>query len=162
MADFLTPSERSAMMSRIRSRNTKPEITVRSVLHRMGYRFRLHSASLPGHPDIVLPKYHTVILVHGCFWHHHAGCRFAYTPKSRRAFWQAKFATNRSRDRDTVRALRSQGWHVLIIWECDTYDPAHIVTRLRRTLNPARAALAGIRGAGDPAPRRRSSKRSPT
>jgi DNA mismatch endonuclease (patch repair protein) len=109
-------------MSRIRSRNTKPEIIVRSALHRLGYRFRLHSSALPGHPDIVLPKYRTVILVHGCFWHHHSGCRFAYSPKSRRAFWRAKFLATQERDRRTTRLLKEAGWRVLVIWECQTRD----------------------------------------
>jgi DNA mismatch endonuclease (patch repair protein) len=122
MADILSPAERSAMMSRIRSRNTKPELIVRSVLHRMGYRFRLHSRNLPGHPDIVLPGHKTVILVHGCFWHRHPKCRYAYMPKSRTDFWTAKFKANRQRDRRTIRTLQRAGWRVLLIWECETGD----------------------------------------
>lgn len=105
-------------MSRIRSRDTVPELLVRSALHRAGYRFRLHSKDLPGRPDIVLPKYHTVVFVHGCFWHRHKGCRFAYTPKSRVAFWNNKFRSNIERDRRKSKALRKLGWRVITVWEC--------------------------------------------
>lgn len=136
MADFLTPTERSAMMSRIRSRNTKPELVVRSVLHRMGYRFRLHSKGLPGHPDIVLPRHKTVVLVHGCFWHRHPGCQYAYTPKSRRDFWTAKFKANTERDRRTINALRRAGWRVHLIWECQTSDPERLSRDLEHILRP--------------------------
>jgi DNA mismatch endonuclease (patch repair protein) len=139
MADILTPNQRSAMMSRIRSRNTRPELVVRSVLHRLGYRFRLHSRTLPGHPDIVLPRHRTVVLVHGCFWHHHSGCRFAYTPKTRRDFWSAKFKANMERDRRTQKALRRAGWQVLIIWECQTRDLNRLARSLKTMLNPATA-----------------------
>ncbi len=107
-------------MSRIRGKDTKPELRVRSQLHRMGYRFRLHRKDLPGRPDIVLPKYDTVIFVHGCFWHRHKGCRFAYTPKTRPEFWKKKFGGNIRRDRTNINLLRKQGWKVLIIWECET------------------------------------------
>jgi DNA mismatch endonuclease (patch repair protein) len=134
MADILTPAERSAMMSRIRSRDTKPELIVRSMLHRLGYRFRLHSKVLPGHPDIVLPRYQTVILVHGCFWHHHPGCQYAYVPKSRKSFWLAKFDANHQRDRLTLRKLRSLGWTVLIVWECELRAPSALAARLTRLL----------------------------
>ncbi len=120
--DTLTKERRSWNMSRIRGSNTSPELAVRSLLHRMGYRFRLHRRDLPGKPDIVLPKYKTVIFVHGCFWHRHRGCRFAYTPKSRIEFWEAKFAENLDRDRRARRELLKQGWRVVIVWECWTKD----------------------------------------
>ena len=107
-------------MSRIRGKDTKPELRVRSQLHRMGYRFRLHRKDLPGRPDIVLPKYDTVIFVHGCFWHRHKGCRACYTPKTRPEFWKKKFGGNIRRDRTNINLLRKQGWKVLIIWECET------------------------------------------
>lgn len=99
MTDVFTPEKRSDVMSRIKGRNTKPELVVRSLLHRMGYRFRLHRTDLPGKPDIVLPRYRTVIFVHGCFWHRHKGCRLAYTPKSRMEFWSTKFESNMIRDK---------------------------------------------------------------
>ena len=107
-------------MSRIRGKDTKPELRVRSQLHRMGYRFRLHRKELPGRPDIVLPKYDTVIFVHGCFWHRHKGCRFAYTPKTRVEFWETKFEQNVRRDRRNEAALRKRGWRIIRIWECET------------------------------------------
>lgn len=117
-------------MSRIRSGNTAPERAVRSILHRLGYRFRLHSKKLPGHPDVVLPRWSTVVLVHGCFWHRHEKCRFAYTPKSRLAFWEKKFAANIARDRKVETSLSSLGWQVLIVWECELHDAASLAHRL--------------------------------
>jgi len=119
--DTLTPSSRSWNMSRIRARDTAPERLVRSLLHKEGYRFRLHTG-LPGTPDIVLPKYRSVILVHGCFWHRHRSCKYAYTPKSRQSFWQTKFVTNVARDRQVRRQLKKLGWRVIIVWECETKD----------------------------------------
>jgi DNA mismatch endonuclease (patch repair protein) len=105
-------------MSRIRGKDTKPELIVRSLLHRMGYRFRLHRNDLPGKPDIVLPKYKTVIFVHGCFWHRHKGCKYAYKPKSRVDFWQKKFKENVQRDKKKQAELKKAGWKIIIIWEC--------------------------------------------
>src|SRR5215213_9927731 len=134
MADIVTPAERSRMMSGIRSKNTKPEILVRSFLHRHGLRFRLHRRDLPGRPDLILPKYNSVIFVHGCFWHQHPGCRFAYTPKSNAERWQAKFAENRARDERALHALLDAGWRVFIVWECETRDTAvldDLVTLIR-------------------------------
>lgn len=119
-------------MSRIRSRDTAPERLVRSAMHRAGYRFRLHSKQLPGRPDIVLPKYRTVIFVHGCFWHRHPRCRFAYTPKSRVTFWQEKFRRNVDRDRRNARALRSIGWRVVTVWECQAASAGRWLGRLPR------------------------------
>lgn len=117
MADRLSTAERSALMARIRGTNTKPEVLVRSALHRAGFRFRLHGAALPGRPDIVLPRHRTVVFVHGCFWHRH-GCRLSSEPATRRAFWREKFARNRARDQRTARALRNLGWRVVTVWEC--------------------------------------------
>ena len=117
-------------MSQIRGRDTAPEKQVRSVLHRGGYRFRLHSRRLPGHPDVVLPKYRTVVFVHGCFWHRHNGCRFAYAPKSRVAFWNAKFQSNVERDRRNARELRGLGWKVVTIWECEAGRPEKWLRRM--------------------------------
>lgn len=106
-------------MSRIHSRNTKPERQVRSLLHKAGYRFRLHSKKLPGTPDIVLPKYRTVIFVHGCFWHRHIDCANATIPKTRPEFWKSKFKATAERDRKKTEELRLAGWRVIIVWECD-------------------------------------------
>jgi len=118
-------------MSRIRGRDTAPERLVRSTLHRAGYRFRLHRKDLPGRPDIVLPKYRTVVFVHGCFWHRHSRCRFAYTPKSRVAFWNAKFAANVERDRHNVRELKRLGWRVVTVWECQAASAPRWLRKLR-------------------------------
>lgn len=136
--DTLSKAKRSWNMSRIRSRDTTPERVVRSVLHRMGYRFRLHAKELPGHPDIVLPRHSTVVLVHGCFWHQHPRCRFAYTPKTRQSFWQCKFKENKERDARARQRLRNLGWRVVTVWECQTGDAQPLAARLRRLLTPAR------------------------
>src|SRR5688572_20093051 len=112
---MLTRERRSWNMSRIRGHDTAPERLVRSALHRAGYRFRLHKKDLPGRPDIVLPKYRTVVFVHGCFWHRHRGCRFAYVPKSRTEFWNTKFQNNIERDRRAARTLRGLGWRVVTV-----------------------------------------------
>ena len=130
MVDSLSRKHRSWNMSRIRSRDTGPELLVRSALHRAGYRFRLHSKDLPGRPDIVLPKYHTVVFVHGCFWHRHKGCRFAYSPKSRVAFWNNKFRGNIERDRRTSTALRKLGWRVVTVWECQATSPERWLSKI--------------------------------
>ena len=118
--DQISPEHRSWNMSRIKGKNTKPELLVRSWLHRNGFRFRLHVKELPGTPDIILPRYKTVIEVRGCYWHRHPGCKFAYTPKSNPDFWNAKFAENVKRDTLTDNALKELGWQVIIIWECET------------------------------------------
>jgi DNA mismatch endonuclease (patch repair protein) len=122
MTDVFTKSKRSEVMSRIKGRNTKPELAVRSLLHRMGYRFRLHKADLPGKPDIVLSRYKTVIFVHGCFWHRHKDCRFAYTPKSRTDFWLKKLESNVIRDIQVKSDLELLGWRVITVWECELRD----------------------------------------
>ena len=110
--------QRSRNMSAIKSKNTKPEITLRKLLHSMGYRFRLHRKDLPGSPDIVLPKYKTVIFVHGCFWHRHENCKYASTPKTRKEFWEKKFRENINRDNLNQANLSLKGWKIIIIWEC--------------------------------------------
>jgi len=116
--DTLSPSDRSALMSRIRGKNTRPELVVRSLLHRLGYRFRLHRRDLPGTPDIVLPKHHKIILVHGCFWHGHS-CRLASKPKTNEHYWNEKIQGNRNRDARNLDALKRLGWYVLELWECE-------------------------------------------
>ena len=119
MTDIVDPRTRSAMMAAIRGKNTKPEIIVRRFLHRLGFRFRLHRRDLPGRPDIVLPKYRTVVEVRGCFWHRHEGCPFAYMPKSNREFWEAKLNGIRERDRRNLRELARLGWRAIEVWECE-------------------------------------------
>ena len=121
-------------MSRIRGADTKPELLVRSLLHRMGYRFRLHRSDLPGRPDIVLAKYSTVVLVHGCFWHRHDRCKYAYVPKSRMDFWEQKFRKNVQRDRKVTEQLKQQGWQVIVVWECELADISALAGRLRAAL----------------------------
>ena len=133
--DRLTQQHRSWNMSRIRGRHTKPELAVRSLLHRMGYRFRLHVKSLPGTPDIVLPKYNTAIFVHGCFWHRHRRCRYAYKPKSRHEFWASKFEDNVKRDAEVRADLRSMKWRVVVVWECELRDLDSLANRLASNLN---------------------------
>ena len=122
--------QRSRNMSAIKSKNTKPEIKVRKVLHSMGYRFRLHRKDLPGSPDIVLPKYKTVIFVHGCFWHRHENCKYASTPKTRQEFWEAKFRENINRDKLNQENLSSNGWKIIIVWECEIKDKDFDLNRL--------------------------------
>lgn len=130
--DNLSPERRSWNMSRIKGKDTKPEILVRSMLHRMGLRFRLHRKDLPGKPDIVLPKYRTVIFVHGCYWHRHRNCRLTYMPKTRQDFWQKKFEGTIKRDKRKSSQLRGEGWRVLTVWECETQSPEKLEKRLRK------------------------------
>lgn len=118
MADIVTPEVRSRMMSRIRGRNTRPEVALRKALHRKGFRFRLHAKELPGSPDIVLPKWKTVLFVHGCYWHRHPKCRKATTPSSNIEFWTEKFRQNVERDARNTHDLHEAGWRVGVIWEC--------------------------------------------
>ena len=119
MADKISKEHRSWVMSRIKNKDTKPEKLLRSLLHREGYRFRLHVRNLPGKPDVVFPKYKTVIFVHGCFWHRHEGCPNATTPKTRVAFWEGKFKRTMERDRQNQRELMALGWRVIVVWECE-------------------------------------------
>ncbi|WP_157176888.1 very short patch repair endonuclease [Sphingomonas prati] len=131
MVDVVDAATRSRMMSGIRGRNTKPEIQLRSGLHALGYRFRLHAKGLPGKPDIVLPKYRAVVLVHGCFWHRHQGCRYATTPATRTEFWSEKFAGNVLRDARNASLIKSAGWRLATVWECALRsDGGHEVARL--------------------------------
>lgn len=120
MADSLTPEARSRNMARIRGKDTSPEMKVRRLLHAMGYRYRVHLHGLPGRPDIAFPARKRVVFVHGCFWHRHQGCRFAYVPKSRFDFWSNKFAQNVARDARNLQSLAEAGWSALVIWECET------------------------------------------
>lgn len=134
MTDIVDRRTRSRMMSGIRGKNTKPELAVRSFLHRRGLRFRLHARHLPGRPDLVLPRYRTVVHVHGCFWHRHSRCRFAYMPASNRKFWENKLAGNAERDRRNDRELRRLGWRSITIWECEVTSVRaleRLVTRIQ-------------------------------
>ncbi|OOG58372.1 very short patch repair endonuclease [Rhodanobacter sp. C03] len=119
MTDIVDRATRSRMMSGIRGRDTKPEIIVRKYLHAAGLRFRVAPKNLPGKPDIVLSKYRTVVLVHGCFWHRHKDCRYAAIPATRAGFWQKKFEANVERDERTNEQLADLGWRVIVIWECE-------------------------------------------
>lgn len=118
MPDIVDSATRSRMMAGIRSKDTKPELQVRKALHALGFRYRLHDRRLPGHPDLVLPRYRVAIFVHGCFWHRHEGCFHASTPATRAGFWAAKFEKNVQRDRQSRQALKEAGWRVLVVWEC--------------------------------------------
>lgn len=119
MTDIVDRKVRSRMMSGIKAKDTQPEMLVRRYLHGMGFRYRLHNSKLPGRPDIVLPKYKTVVFVHGCFWHRHSGCALAYNPKSNVEAWQKKFNGNITRDKKNLAELADLGWRVIIIWECN-------------------------------------------
>ena len=123
-------------MSRVRGRDTQPELTVRRLLHRIGFRFRLHRKDLPGHPDIILPKHRAAIFVHGCFWHGHPGCRRSVRPTSNEAFWNTKIDRNIERDAQAQNELALRGWRVLVIWQCETRDPFSLEARLRGFLLP--------------------------
>jgi DNA mismatch endonuclease (patch repair protein) len=125
MADNVQEGVRSRMMAGIKGKDTKPEMQVRSYLHRAGFRYALHRRDLPGKPDLVLPKFRVVIFVHGCFWHQHHGCSIAVMPSTRREFWELKLEGNRSRDERVVASLRDAGWRVGVVWECALRKAAH-------------------------------------
>ncbi|MGE0458087.1 MAG: very short patch repair endonuclease [Bauldia sp.] len=131
MTDRLTPQQRSRVMSRVRSRDTTPERSVRSTLHRLGFRFRLHAVDLPGRPDIVLRKHRTAIFVHGCFWHSH-DCRAGRPPATRVEFWTAKLAATRSRDERATSLLHASGWQVIVVWECQTRNASALFGALAK------------------------------
>ena len=127
--------QRSKNMAAIKSKNTKPEIKVRKVLHSMGYRFRLHSKDLPGSPDIVLPKYKTVIFVHGCFWHRHENCKYASNPKTRQEFWNKKFKENIKRDSEIQDKIKNLDWRSVVIWECETKNIGNLREKIIDVFN---------------------------
>lgn len=130
MADHISPEARSANMSRIRAQNTKPELYVRQLLHRAGYRFRLHRHDLPGKPDIYLPRYRLAIFVHGCFWHGHEGCKRSKLPSTRREFWTKKIQQNRQRDHLTVDRLANAGITSVTVWECELKTEGNLLARI--------------------------------
>ena len=131
-------------MSRIRGKNTGPEIAMRSMLHKFGFRFRIHGKKLPGNPDIVLSKYKTVIFVHGCFWHRHANCKYCYTPKSRNEFWKNKFQRTVQRDDRVMKAISETGWLPLVVWECEIIG--NTANTLRKVKNILQKRFLRIRG----------------
>ena len=140
MADRLNTQQRHHCMSRIRGKNTKPEILVRKGLHARGFRLRLHNKKLPGSPDIVLPKYGVAIMVNGCFWHGHKGCRYATKPKTNIEFWETKIARNRHRDEVTTAHLEALGWTVITIWECELRTSSLLDDRLNTLAEEIRRA----------------------
>lgn len=131
MADTVTKEQRSLNMSLIRSKETKPEVFARSILHRLGFRFRKHVRQLPGKPDIILPKYKTAIFVHGCFWHQHKGCKRATIPKSNIDYWIPKLKGNVERDKQHRKNLEELGWNVAVIWECETKKADELIEKIK-------------------------------
>jgi DNA mismatch endonuclease, patch repair protein len=134
-SDVFSPEKRSRIMSNIKSKNTTPEMIVRSLLHKLGFRFRVHKKELPGNPDIVLPKYRTAIFVHGCFWHQHEACKRAKMPKHNRDYWENKLAKNKERDLKARDDLQRMGWNVIELWECEIkrgIDEEEIKARILR------------------------------
>jgi DNA mismatch endonuclease (patch repair protein) len=148
MADTLTTAERSRRMSRIRCKDTAPEMTVRRIVHRLGYRYRLHRKDLPGRPDLVFPRLRSVIFVHGCFWHRHPdpNCRLARLPKSRLDFWEPKLTANRGRDLCIQDALTADGWRVLVVWECELRHKEQLENALKNFLEQSCGQSSFSRG----------------
>lgn len=142
--DVLTPEQRQLNMSRIRGRDTKPEMLVRRALHARGLRYRLHDRTLPGRPDLVFARYRAAVFVHGCFWHRH-GCAMSNLPATRQEFWRTKLASNATRDRKAIDALEAAGWRVLVVWECALRGPAR-----RPESEVAETAARFIRESSDP------------
>jgi len=134
VTDKLSKERRSANMRAVKGRDTKPEMIVRRLAHRLGYRFRLHRRDLPGKPDIAFPSRQKAIFVHGCFWHQHKGCRRATVPASNRAFWHRKLARNVERDAEQLAAIRKRGWRALVIWECEIRNERRLVAKMERFL----------------------------
>ena len=145
MTDKLTPERRAENMRRICSTNTSPEVNVRRMVHRMGFRYRLHVATLPGKPDLVFTRLKKIIEVRGCFWHQHRGCIDSHIPKSRTEYWRPKLKRNQKRDLDNEKALRAVGWDVLTIWECETEDAEGLFVRLERFLKQRSKSEANVR-----------------
>ena len=138
---------RSAIMRAVKGRDTKPEIRVRSLLHRLGYRFRLHRKGLPGSPDIVLPSRKVAVFVHGCFWHGHGCARSLRQPKTNADYWSAKLARNRARDAENLAALAALGWRAVTLWECGLKDEAALAVTLAAELGPPGTLSPSFRGA---------------
>lgn len=143
MTDTVDREKRSEIMSRVGSRDTKPELVVRHIAHGLGFRFRLHRKDLPGRPDIVFPRYRSVIFVHGCFWHRHPSCKYASSPKTRVEYWEDKFRSNVARDARNETLLRDLGWRVMVIWECETKDREAVAERISSYLEQASVPAGG-------------------
>jgi len=134
--DIWSKQKRSEVMSRIRGKNTKPELILRSLLFKQGYRFKVHQKDLPGKPDIVLPKFKTTIFVHGCFWHHHKDCRDGRIPSTNKEFWDKKIRRNIIKDRENMKELKKDNWKVIVIWECNIEKhPDKVINYLQKILN---------------------------
>ena len=146
MTDIVDSLTRSEMMSRIRGRDTRPEKIVRRIAHGLGFRFRLHRRDLPGCPDLVFPRHRAVIMVHGCFWHRHPGCKYASSPKTRVRFWEEKLEANVVRDRRNEIALRDLGWRVMVLWECETKDHEAVQERIAGFLGRGESNAVGESG----------------
>ena len=139
MVDRLSPERRSWLMSRVKGKSTKPEMVVRRLAHSLGMRFRLHRSELPGRPDLAFPRYRTAVFVNGCFWHRHAGCKKATSPKSKVEYWEAKFRANVERDLRNATELEQMGWRVLTVWECETRN----LELLKEKLDSVRTSVGG-------------------
>ena len=129
--DTVSKKKRSEIMSRIRGKNTKPELIVRKYLSSKGYRYKLHDKNLPGRPDLVLKKHQTAVFVNGCFWHQHPGCKKATSPKSNNVYWDAKLAKNVDRDKKNIETIENEGWRCLILWECETKDQEALQEKIK-------------------------------
>lgn len=160
MVDRLTAQERSAFMARIRSRDTRPELVVRRLLHETGYRYHLHHKPLAGRPDLAFTKRRKAVFVHGCFWHGHEGCALAHIPKTRSDYWREKFERNRARDARNLAKLDADGWDALVVWECEVADPPALAARLMAFLGLprwSRSVEPGAKASDDSrSPRRQS------
>jgi DNA mismatch endonuclease (patch repair protein) len=135
VVDHVDPAKRALIMAAVHSQDTGPEVAVRKIIHRLGYRYRLHDRALPGRPDLVFPSRRKVIFVHGCFWHRHPKCRYATSPKTREEFWEAKFTSNVARDRIARRELKRMGWAILTVWQCELKKPDKLTERLNDFLS---------------------------
>ena len=142
--DRVSQAHRSVIMRSVRSKDTGPELIVRGLLHRMGFRFRLHVKCLPGRPDVVLPKWRTVVFVHGCFWHRHRNCPRTTYPADNREFWKTKFDENVRRDQRNKSALTRLGWSWIVVWECETTDIERLKRRLTQRLCPAHSGFCSF------------------
>lgn len=138
--DRLTKEKRSALMRNVKGKNTLPEMIVRKLLHRIGYRFRLHRKDLPGSPDLVFSSRRKIILVHGCYWHGH-GCKYGRLPKSNLEFWSPKILANQARDRRNAELLEKAGWEVAVVWQCETKNPQELERKLLAFLGPAKKTI---------------------
>ena len=150
MTDKLSQKQRSENMRNIRSKDTSPELIVRRLVHGLGFRYRLHVATLPGKPDLVFPRLSKIIDVRGCFWHQHQGCIDSHIPKSRRNYWRPKLMRNRQRDRSNEKKLQAEGWAILTLWECELDDVKLLQKRLAAFLKRRRGRTSGLTASSNP------------